>query len=131
MVSSPAVAAARVRNRVLFVDHAGAWRTMLAWELTERGYEVDPAETAEEALDTVAVCHPDFVVCNLTLGRSKTYFEGVRRIREVVGADVPVVVYSGYASFSHEKAAREAGCSEYLERFVDDRRLLALFPSLI
>src|SRR5262245_11439102 len=98
--------AAHVRNRVLFVDHESMDRKMVAWMMTERGYEVDEVETVEQAVDSVAVFHPDFVVCNLTLGRSKAYFEGVRRIREAVGADVPVVVYT--VDVLYEEAARQA-----------------------
>ena len=129
MVSSPAVTAAHVRNRVLFVDHEGGGRRMTAWMLNERGYEVDEVETLEQALASVAVGRPDFVVCNLTMGRSNAYVEGVRRIREAVGPDVPVVVYTGFVLL-YEKAAREAGCSEYVVK-PDHVRLLALFPPLV
>lgn len=102
------------RKRILVVDDELFVRREIAWLGEELGFEVAEADTAEQAIAKAPVFRPDIVVCDLTLGRSEAYFEGLRQIREAVGTAVPIVVYSGYASRRHEDAARQAGCSQYM-----------------
>ena len=53
--------------RVLVVDDEPQIRRALAINLGARDYEVDLAETGEEALDLAARHHPDVIVIDLGL----------------------------------------------------------------
>ena len=99
-------------KRILVVDDNRFERWQIALMCEEWGYEFAEAETAEAGNAKVRAFRPDVVVCDLTMGRSKVYFEGLRQIREAVGPAVPIVVDSGYALY--EAAARQAGASEYV-----------------
>lgn len=113
------------RKRILVVDDVRFVRWEVASIGEELGYEVAEAESAEQAIAKVPAFQPDIVVCDLSLGRPRAYFDGLRRIREAVGAAVPIVVHSGYASPLYEERARQAGCSEYVCK-PDPTRLRAL-----
>ncbi|MGZ8766472.1 MAG: response regulator, partial [Acidimicrobiia bacterium] len=54
-------------RRVLVVDDEAAIRRALGINLRARGYDVDLAETGEEALELAARYHPDVVVLDLGL----------------------------------------------------------------
>ena len=113
------------QKRILVVDDEPLAHLLIGEIAEELGYEVTKATTTEEGVAKVPAFRPDILVCDLTMGHPGPYFEGVRQLREALGATVPIVVYSGYVLPQHEKAARQAGCSEFVWAF-DLKRLRAV-----
>lgn len=100
-------------SRVLVVDDAAQLVRALRLNLRARGYEVDTAGTAQEALALAAVRPPDLVILDLGLPDS----DG----RNVIGAlrawtNVPIIVLSGRTDQRQKIAALEAGADDYVTK---------------
>jgi two-component system KDP operon response regulator KdpE len=108
--------------RVLVVDDEPQIRRALGVNLRARGYEVDLAETGEEALDLAARHHPDVVVLDLGLPG----IGGVEVIQGLRGwSEVPVIVLSVRESESDKVAALDAGADDYVTKPFGMDELLA------
>ena len=108
--------------RVLVVDDEPQIRRALGVNLRARGYDVDLAETGEEALDLAARHHPDVVVLDLGLPG----IGGVEVIQGLRGwSQVPVIVLSVRESESDKVAALDAGADDYVTKPFGMDELLA------
>ena len=87
--------AARLMTRVLVVDDEAPIRRAMAANLSARGYDVDLAETGEQALELAARHHPDVVLLDLGLPGMDglTVIDGLRGWTQV-----PIVVLSARGS---------------------------------
>ena len=109
-------------SRVLVVDDEPQIRRALGINLRARGYEVDLAETGEEALDLAARHHPDVVVLDLGLPG----IGGVEVIQGLRGwSQVPVIVLSVRESERDKVAALDAGADDYVTKPFGMDELLA------
>ena len=109
-------------SRVLVVDDEPQIRRALGINLRARGYEVDLAETGEEALDLAARHHPDVVVLDLGLPG----IGGVEVIHGLRGwSQVPVIVLSVRDAESDKVAALDAGADDYVTKPFGMDELLA------
>ena len=109
-------------SRVLVVDDEPQIRRALAVNLRARGYEVDLAETGEQALELAARHHPDVVVLDLGLPG----ISGVEVIQGLRGwTRVPVIVLSVRESESDKVAALDAGADDYVTKPFGMDELLA------
>lgn len=100
-------------SRVLVVDDAAQLVRALRLNLRARGYEVDTAGTAHEALALASERPPDLVILDLGLPDS----DG----RNVIGAlrtwtNVPIIVLSGRTDQRQKIAALEAGADDYVTK---------------
>src|SRR5438552_2322725 len=73
-------------TRVLVVDDEPQIRRALAINLRTRGYDVDLADSGEQALELAAKQHPDVVVLDLGLPRLRA------SLRRATHAEEPVIV---------------------------------------
>jgi two-component system, OmpR family, KDP operon response regulator KdpE len=117
-----------VTPRVLVVDDEPQIRRALGVNLRARGYEVDLAESGEEALELAARLHPDVVVLDLGLPG----IGGVEVIEGLRGwSQVPVIVLSVRDAEADKVAALDAGADDYVTKpFGMDELLARLRASL-
>jgi two-component system KDP operon response regulator KdpE len=116
------VTAAEPSTRVLVVDDEPQIRRALGVNLRARGYQVDLAETGEQALELAARHHPDVVVLDLGLPG----IDGVEVIKGLRGwSSVPVIVLSVRESERDKVAALDAGADDYVTKPFGMDELLA------
>ncbi len=109
-------------SRVLVVDDEPQIRRALGINLRARGYDVDLAETGEQALDLAARHHPDVVVLDLGLPG----MDGVDVIHGLRGwSQVPVIVLSVRDAESDKVAALDAGADDFVTKPFGMDELLA------
>jgi two-component system KDP operon response regulator KdpE len=109
-------------TRVLVVDDEAPIRRALAANLKARGYDVDLAESGEQALALAARHHPDVVVLDLGLPG----MDGLEVIDGLRGwSRVPIVVLSARGSEPDKVAALDAGADDYVAKPFGMDELLA------
>jgi two-component system KDP operon response regulator KdpE len=109
-------------TRVLVVDDEAPIRRAMAANLRARGYDVDLAETGEEALAMAARQHPDVVLLDLGLPG----MDGLEVIDGLRGwSQVPIVVLSARGSERDKVAALDAGADDYVSKPFGMDELLA------
>jgi two-component system KDP operon response regulator KdpE len=117
-----------IPSRVLVVDDEPQIRRALAVNLRARGYEVDLAETGEQALELAARLHPDVVVLDLGL-------PGVGGVEVIEGlrgwSRVPIIVLSVREAESDKVAALDAGADDYVTKPFGMDELLARLRSAL
>jgi two-component system KDP operon response regulator KdpE len=115
-------------TRVLVVDDEPQIRRALAINLRTRGYDVDLADSGEQALELAAKQHPDVVVLDLGLPG----IDGVEVIHGLRGwSKVPVIVLSVRDREADKVAALDAGADDYVTKpFGMDELLARLRASL-
>ena len=109
-------------TRVLVVDDEAGIRRALVANLKARGYEVDVAETGEEAWTAAARRHPDVVVLDLGLPGmdGREVIDGLRG-----WTSVPIVVLSARDAERDKVAALDAGADDYVSKPFGMDELLA------
>ena len=118
-------------DRILVVDDNLA-NLKLAGDLCEcEGYQVDRAQSAEGALESIAGRLPDLILMDVALpgmdGLALT-----RLLRERPDTrHIPVVALTAFAMKRDEERALEAGCDAYLAKPIDTRALPGLLSELL
>jgi two-component system KDP operon response regulator KdpE len=109
-------------TRVLVVDDEAPIRRAMAANLRARGFDVDLAESGEEALAMAARQHPDVVLLDLGLPG----MDGLDVIDGLRGwSQVPIVVLSARGSERDKVAALDAGADDYVSKPFGMDELLA------
>ncbi len=101
-------------QNLLVVDDDAAMRQLLASLFRERGYPVQEASTADEALEQARDLEFDAVVSDIKMpGRSGIEMVGeMRRIRP----DTPVVLMTAFGSIDSAVEAMRAGAFDYITK---------------
>lgn len=108
--------------RVLVVDDEAGLRKALATNLRARGYEVEVAETGEQALVLAADRRPDLVILDLGLPG----IDGIEVIEGIRGwSNVPIVVLSARGAEDAKVAALDAGADDFVTKPFGMAELLA------
>ena len=110
------------RPRVLVCDDEPQILRALKVLLRDGGYDVDPAETAEEALDHAALRPPDAAIIDLVLPDG-TGIDVCRRLRE--WSEMPIIVLSAVGEEDVKVDALAAGADDYVTKPFGPRELLA------
>jgi two-component system KDP operon response regulator KdpE len=107
---------------VLVVDDEAQIRRALATNLKARDYEVDVAESGEEALRLAAEKHPDVVILDIGLPG----IDGVEVVRGLRGwTTVPIIMLSVREDETDKVAALDAGADDYVTKPFGMNELLA------
>ena len=114
------------RPRVLVVDDSAGVRQLIGATLSGRGFEVQVAGSAKEAVAAMADQSFDALVVDYSMPQSNGV-ELVRALRSA-GVSLPIIMVSGVATPDDQAAAWEAGVDAYLDKF--DLRQGALTASL-
>ena len=109
-------------TRVLVVDDEPQIRRALRTNLAARGYEVDLAESGEQALAKAASDHPDVVILDLGLPG----IDGIAVVEGLRGwTNVPIIVLSVRDAEADKIAALDAGADDYVTKPFSMGELLA------
>jgi two-component system KDP operon response regulator KdpE len=109
-------------QRILVVDDEPQILRALKTNLRGAGYEVDTAETGEEALSRAAMRPPDAVILDLVLP-DKSGVEVCRELRRWLAA--PILLLSAVATEREKVAALDAGADDYVTKPFGIDELLA------
>jgi len=106
-------------------------RELLVKSLELTGYEVQAAESAEEALEHLRRNRPDLILSDIALPGIDGY-EFLNRARQMRGlADVPAFAVTGYGQEQDVARAHRCGYTGHFVKPVDlgalDKRIRALF----
>lgn len=112
--------------RVLVVDDSAGVRQLISAALAGRGFEVEVAEGAREAILALSSGKFDALVVDYAMPRSS----GVDLVRTLRagGVTIPMVMVSGVANQEEQQAAWDAGVDAYLEK--GDLRLGSLAATI-
>jgi len=91
-------------------------------QLLEDAFRVLIARDGKQGVDMANEHHPDLILMDISLPIMDGY-EATRRIRQTLPS-VPILGLSAHAMAGDEQKARQAGCSEYLTKPVDDDLLI-------
>src|SRR5262245_49425963 len=109
-------------HKILIVDDEPAIRRFLKASLESEGFQIVAAETAAQALSSVAQAKPDLMILDLGLPDQ----DGLDVIRQVrAGNPLPIVVLSVRSDEPGKVAALDAGADDYMVKPFGVEELLA------
>src|SRR5437016_3395915 len=115
-------------ERVLVVDDEPQIVRGLKVILRRAGYEVEAAETRNEALDAVSMHPPDAIVLDLLLPDGS----GVDVCKEVRGwSQLPIIVLSAVGDEREKVRALDAGADDYVTKPFGTDELLARLRAVL
>ncbi|MBM3307685.1 MAG: response regulator [Candidatus Eisenbacteria bacterium] len=90
-------------TKLLVVDDEKNIRRLYESELKQEGYEVDTAESAEDALKLIAKSPPDLVILDIRLDG----MDGIDCLRTIMEKrrDLPVILNSAYSTYKQDFAS--------------------------
>lgn len=110
------------RQRILVVEDDPAVRNLVTTALDLHGYDVERAETGENAVMEAASRNPDLIMLDLGLPD----IDGVEVISKIRGwSAVPIIVISARTEDSDKIGALDAGADDYLTKPFSVEELLA------
>ena len=114
-------AADAMRQSVLVVDDEENFLTLLKWFLSQRGYDVSTAVSADDALEMVQKQNFDIALLDIKLGSSN----GLTLLEEVTARSprLKVIMMTAYPTVSSLKQAFSRGAMRYLTKPVDLQEL--------
>jgi two-component system, cell cycle response regulator DivK len=116
--------------RVLLVEDYAAARQMFRMGLGYHGYQVEEAESVEEALTIAASKRIDVVVLDLFLV-SGSGLEVARVLRERPGPAPLFIALSGHSGDPFRELARSVGCDAYLVKPCMPEKLIETIENLL
>lgn len=118
-----------IRQSVLVVDDEENFLTLLKWFLTQRGYDVSTALSADEALDMVQKQNFDIALLDIKLGSGN----GLTLLEEVTARSpqLKVIMMTAYPTVGSLKQAFSKGAMRYLTKPVDLQELTEALRLLV
>ena len=118
-------------NRVLLVEDEVNIREMLMFSLQRAGFSVEPAETAEQALQALDGPLPNLVIIDWMLpGMSGV--ELARRLRrDPLTAELPLLMLTARGEESDKLKSFDAGVDDYVTKPFSPRELIARMKALL
>lgn len=117
-----------VRQSVLVVDDEENFLTLLRWFLSQRGYHVVTAASAEEALALIADEAFDAALLDIKLGS----VDGICLLEQLVqrSPKLKVIMMTAYPTVGSIKQAHEKGAIRYLTKPVNLPELVRVIKQL-
>jgi two-component system, LuxR family, response regulator FixJ len=108
---------------IFVVDDEESVRHALTEMLDVFGYNVEAFDTAEGLLQSLESRHAGCIVADVRMPG----MTGIELVRELSRRDmaIPVVVISGHADIAMAVAAIKAGAEDFIEKPIDDGKLVA------
>jgi len=111
-------------ERILIVDDDTDALEVYRTRLVHGGYEVETAESAEQALSRIGAFEPGLVVTDVRMD-GMSGLDLLERVRGSMG-DVDIVVMTGHEDMETAVSAMKAGAFDFLVKPVDPKALQAL-----
>ncbi len=104
---------------VLLVDDEPAMLVATKAGLTERGFKVESAEGAEQAMTAIAKFRPSLVVSDLVMPGTNGFelFQEIRKLADF--KSLPFVFLTGIDDYYAKKFGKEIGGAAYITKPVD------------
>ncbi len=110
---------------ILTVDDSFVFLALLNEILTMAGYQVQPADSGEAALASVAVNPPDLILLDICLGVMDG-LEVCRRLKENAKTrHIPIILLSGQADLTKWVEGLQLGAADYIPKPFQVEELLA------
>ena len=110
-------------KKILAVDDEPTIVKLVSTALTGRGYEVVVAHNGQEALDKVALEHPDLVVLDIMMPKMDGREVRRRLAENPKTASIPVIFLSAVGDLDSQLDALEETKSEYMTKPFNPREL--------
>lgn len=118
-------------HTILLVEDDALLRDAFRLLLEDAGYRVREAGSAAEALAAVTDEVPSLILLDLGLP-DRSGLDVARALRErPETVEVPIVALTGRTGSGERRACLEAGCTAYLAKPIEPRRLLGELPELM
>jgi two-component system, sensor histidine kinase and response regulator len=115
----------RMKSTILIVDDEPSARTTLEAILVGEGYNLEMAETGQDALGKAASLTPDLILLDAMMP-GMNGFDVCRKLRSTPGlAEVPIVILTALEDHFFLLAGIEAGADDFLTKPVDRQELIA------
>jgi CheY-like chemotaxis protein len=116
---------------ILIVDDNPANLKLVSFLLLSKGYEVQTALNANQALATLRVFHPRLILMDIQMP-GMDGLELTRLLKaDVATRDMLVVAVTAFAMKGDESKALAAGCDGYITKPIDTRELPSVIASLL
>ena len=115
--------------RVLVVEDGDTNRKLISVYLRRAGMQVVTAENGLAGVEHALRQHFDVILMDMQMPVMDGY-TAARRLRDA-GLGVPIVALTAHAMRGDEERCREAGCSHYLTKPIDEERLLAMLAACV
>ncbi len=116
-----------IKPRILVVDDEAAMREVLDLRLSQWGYDVALASSAEEARQQLAAVEPWAVLCDVVLPDTS----GLDLVRELVGDEGrPVLLMTAYGNIDRAVEAMKQGARDFLTKPLDYTKLESTLAAL-
>ncbi|MDZ4169401.1 MAG: response regulator [Coriobacteriia bacterium] len=102
--------------KILAVDDEPSIVRLVTAALSAKGYEVVNAFNGEEALDKVALEHPDLIVCDIMMPRMDGREVQRRLAADAKTRDIPFIFLSAIGDLDQQLHTLEEGGAEYLTK---------------
>ena len=116
---------------ILVVDDNPLNLKLMRFLLVKRGYEVDVANDAEQALEVLGRRHPRLILMDIQMPGIDG-LELTRRLKaDAKSSAIPIIAVTAFAMKGDEERALEAGCEAYVTKPIDTHTLPALVRSVL
>lgn len=114
------------KHKILIVDDIEENRQLLIDLLEPMGFELSIAENGREGIEIACKTRPDLILTDLFMG-VKTGFSMVKDLRGMpTFQDLPIIALSASSFEVVEQKSQESGCDAFLQKPIDQKKLLAL-----
>lgn len=108
-----------MKKKVLVIEDNPDNLRLTTYVLERAGYEVLPAVTGEEGVETAIRERPFFIIMDIQLPGING-LEATRRIRSSpANGDIPIIALTSFAQRGDREKSLAAGCSGYIEKPID------------
>ena len=110
-------------DKILVVDDDAIFRHRLAKALESRGFAVESAESADEAMMTARQFKPDAAVVDLRIDKDN----GLKLSESLIGLipGIRIVILTGYGSIANALESVRIGVVDYLTKPADTDQILS------
>ncbi|MCB2184573.1 MAG: sigma 54-interacting transcriptional regulator [Desulfobulbaceae bacterium] len=112
----------QTKARILLVDDDTDLLSLFTIRLQSQGFEVETAESGEQALARLPLVNPNLLITDLRMGEmdGMALFEAVQKIN----SSLPVIVITAHGSIPDAVEATKRGVFSFLPKPIDSQKLI-------
>ncbi|MFQ5612925.1 MAG: response regulator/pilus assembly protein [Anaerolineae bacterium] len=116
---------------ILIVDDDQDIQRLMSFALSRAGYQVRVANDGEEGLQKALQAHPALIIADIMMPKM-TGYQFCREIRAVPALEkTPILIYSARFQPVDQKAALEAGATDYIPKSVTPDQIVTKINNLL